>query len=356
MAEKRFQLGDYWLSQRPGSPTWFRTWFDNETRQTRRAALGTTDAAEAEKLLTAWYVKNVVRPESTGEAMSLYECVQSYYHNHAVTVRAGTRIKYQLGHIEPFFKGMTVAEACKPQTMERFVDVMKAKGLKASYINNTIFIIKAAVNRAWKRGEIERQYHIQAIKNGSKEPMGEPLEPGQWASMLEVASPHIARMIMLGLGTGARPEAVCELTWDRVDLKAGLITLNPREREQTKKHRPIVRIPPTLREWLEGEERDGEYVVQFRGQPTRRYHDSWKRTRTKAEIGERVTAYSMRHTVARWCRSEGVPAWSVSAQLGHSAGGRTSITERYAPYSPDYLAEPCAAIDRLLQAVAAART
>lgn len=202
MAEKRFQLGDYWVAQRPGSATWFRTWFDNASRQTKRASLGTVDADEAEKLLTEWYVKNVARPEQLASEMTLYECVTSYYLNHAVTVRAGTRIKYQLGHIEPFFKGMTVAEACKPQTIERFVDALKAKGHKPSYINNTIFIIKAAVNRAWKRGEIERQYHIQAIKAGKADVMGEPLEPGQWASMLDVASPHIARMIMLGLGTG----------------------------------------------------------------------------------------------------------------------------------------------------------
>ena len=35
-------IGGYWLSRRPNSDQWCRTWFDRNTRQTSRASLGVT--------------------------------------------------------------------------------------------------------------------------------------------------------------------------------------------------------------------------------------------------------------------------------------------------------------------------
>jgi len=61
-----------------------------------------------------------------------------------------------------------------------------------------------------------------------------------------------------------------------------------------------------------------------------------------------VTAYSCRHTVARWLRKEGVAPWETAMQLGHKVTG-FSMTERYASWSPDYLEKAAAAIEKLLR-------
>ncbi|MEL6979102.1 MAG: hypothetical protein AAGM38_10530 [Pseudomonadota bacterium] len=58
-----------------------------------------------------------------------------------------------------------------------------------------------------------------------------------------------------------------------------------------------------------------------------------------------MTTYSFRRTVARHLRAQGVQAWEVAAQLGHKTAG---VTDRYAPFSPDYLARALAAIDAFL--------
>jgi len=60
-----------------------------------------------------------------------------------------------------------------------------------------------------------------------------------------------------------------------------------------------------------------------------------------------VNPYSLRHTVARWLRKEGVPAWEVAAQLGHKRL-EFSNTEIYAPFDPSYLNQAVAGIDKLL--------
>jgi hypothetical protein len=54
-SKKRFQLGEYWLSQRPNSTQCCRTWFDRQKHQTRRASLSTDDFESAKVALAAWF-------------------------------------------------------------------------------------------------------------------------------------------------------------------------------------------------------------------------------------------------------------------------------------------------------------
>jgi excisionase family DNA binding protein len=42
--EKTDELNGHWLSQRPNSPVWCRTWFDKRTRQTRRITVSISQA------------------------------------------------------------------------------------------------------------------------------------------------------------------------------------------------------------------------------------------------------------------------------------------------------------------------
>ncbi|MGO8506423.1 hypothetical protein AB9F35_33790, partial [Rhizobium leguminosarum] len=75
--------------------------------------------------------------------------------------------------------------------------------------------------------------------------------------------------------------------------------------------------------------------------------------RKRAVLGEDVNLYSIRHFCARWMRQNGFDPWSCAAQLGHGAGGRLTMTERYATADPLYLQAPFNALETLLQAVVA---
>src|SRR5437868_4918657 len=54
--------------------------------------------------------------------------------------------------------------------------------------------------------------------------------------------PHLRRFFLLGLGTGALPDAVKSMTWPQVDVAGRSIALNPPGRLQTKKRRAVVPI------------------------------------------------------------------------------------------------------------------
>jgi integrase len=56
----------------------------------------------------------------------------------------------------------------------------------------------------------------------------------------QVKAPHARLYVELGLATMARPTAILELTWDRVDFERGTVDLNPSGRRQTRKRRPVV--------------------------------------------------------------------------------------------------------------------
>jgi len=73
------------------------------------------------------------------------------------------------------------------------------------------------------------------------------------ASLLDMpGSAVLRRYDIIALNTWARPQAIVDLRVStQVDLKAGLVDLNPPGRRQTKKRRPLLRLTKNLRAWLE---------------------------------------------------------------------------------------------------------
>src|SRR5215469_5418797 len=72
-------IGDYWLSRRSNSPIWCRTWFDPNTRQTRRASLGTDDLAAAGVALAKWVTTSVGTDRIAPHQITLARIFLRYY-------------------------------------------------------------------------------------------------------------------------------------------------------------------------------------------------------------------------------------------------------------------------------------
>jgi integrase len=82
------------------------------------------------------------------------------------------------------------------------------------------------------------------------------------------------------------------------------------------------------------------------GKPIRCCKTAWRNARKSAGLGKKVNPYSIRNTVARYLRAQGVPKCEIEGQLGHRA---LSTTDIYAPHAPDYLKKAAAAIEKLMQ-------
>jgi integrase len=295
--------------------------------------------------LTEWWIANTLKKERDASDVLLTEVLLAYWHQHASKLPSGRRIKSSMKHLTEFFDGMTVKEGCHPGQMDEFVKAMLGKGFAPTYVNNLLGIIKAATTRAWKRGELASAPFIELIDAQAKKPKGEPLKPAQIASLYAVANKQTRLAILLMLGTGCRPSTAYELVGECLDFEADLIDLNPPGRVQTAKYRPFVKMPPTLKAHLLPFKDVKGVLIKRAHRPIRRWETAWRNARKTAGLGKTANPYSLRHTVARWLRASGVPKWSIEAQLGHRA---LSTTDIYAPHAPDYLADACAAIEKLM--------
>ncbi|MGU3540421.1 tyrosine-type recombinase/integrase [Methylobacterium sp. A54F] len=340
--------GKFWLDVRPNSPAYCICWLDG--RQVRRKSTGTDDLDEAQKALKAHYLAEDSSEGQDVARVPISEVLHAYYEQHGQHLPARKWLKYAVEHWDRYYRAESVWAATRVPRIERFIAHLRQHGLSSSSINSVLTAGRAALNRAWRRSEISRQIYVPSVKVTKVAPKGRPLSIEECASWLDASAPHFHALLFICLATGSRPEAVKQLRWSQIDFDDGLLHLNHEDREQTTKHRPVVKMPTTLIAYLKEVRRESEWVVSYQGKPVNRYYTALGESRARAGLDGRVNLYSPRHTVARWMRKERVPFEELSGQLGHKVRG-FAITEIYAAYSPDYQALATAAIERLLQAI-----
>ena len=343
--EPIYRFGEYWLGKRSGKKNWFRCWYSVGSGRTERASLGTDDLEEAKIRLRDWYFKNHGAQDDAADQILLCDVIRIYYEDHARKLRSHEAARIGLTHWINFFEATeTVESATTPQKIDRFIEHLQEDGRSPAYINRILTSGRAAINRAWKKGMITSAPFIRSLEVGETEPKGRPLSLDELRHFYHLAeTPHLRAFILWGIATAARPEAVQLLHSDQIDQDAGIINLNPLGRKQTKKHRPTVKLPPSIIPFIVP-----GYQVAFRGQPPAEIKTSWRKQRAKCKLDDKVNPYSLRHTIARYLRASGVPAWQVSSQLGHKKKD-LSTTEIYAPHDPSYLSASVDAIDQFLK-------
>ena len=347
-----FRVGDYWLSRQGDSTGWQRSWFDADTGQTRHSGLGTSDFDDARERLTDWYIANRKPVQEKPEHVLVCDILARYWAGHARHIASHERTRIALTYWMDFWQERTLDDVRPISEQEAFHQWLLAKGMKVTTASRVLGAGRAAINRAWKRGEIENPPFVQEIATAQDKqvapPKGRTMEPGEVARLFE-ASTHtpLHAFVVLLVATAARPSAVLELTLAQCDVKNRLIELNPQGRVQNKKYRPTLRMPESvvpLLQNLHDSYPPSVHIVGKSGSPIASVKRSWDAARKKAWLDDEVRPYSLRHTMARWLRKQGVPAWEVSAQLGHKQKG-LGITEIYAPHDPSYLSKSTKAID-----------
>lgn len=150
-----------------------------------------------------------------------------------------------------------------------------------------------------------------------------------------VKAPHAQLYVMLGLHTVARPSAILDLTWDRVDFMRRQIDFRPPGRAQTSKRRTVVPIGddllPALQRGFEG--RTCEFVIERGGQKIASMKKAFQAASERS--GVRATPYTLRHTGAVWAAEAGVSMAELAQFMGHDDDRTTQ--KHYARFSPDYL-------------------
>lgn len=282
-----------------------------------------------------------------------------YYELHAINLRTATDAMRAIGDWLDFLEkhfdhDASISEALEATMQQRFHDYLVGRGLSLASVRRILAVGKAALNFSYKRGEIEAPPYVQLVKPPQAQPKGRPLELEEVVELFAAChEPHVRLAMALMLGTASRPGAILDMTYAQIDIRHRLIDLNPADRLRTKKHRPIVKLPDQLFDFLAAgkNKTPAGPVIAYDGEPVKSIKTSWNKVRTRSGLPGKVTNYSFRHTIARWLRSQSVPMAEVASQLGHKSKGYET-TEIYAPFDPAHLEQACSAIDLFLCQVA----
>lgn len=159
-----------------------------------------------------------------------------------------------------------------------------------------------------------------------------------------VLADHAKLYVQIGLHTCARPTAILELTWDRVDFMRGQIDFTPPGHVRTAKRRVVVPISDDLLPWLQKghEARTCQFVIERGGDRVHSVKKAFQAASERSTV--RATPYTLRHTGAVWAAEQGVSMAQLAQFMGHDDDRTTQ--KYYARYSPGYLLNVANAIGR----------
>ncbi|MBO6505114.1 MAG: site-specific integrase [Kordiimonadaceae bacterium] len=150
-------------------------------------------------------------------------------------------------------------------------------------------------------------------------------------------SAHVKLFIQLSLVTGARKEALLQLTWDRVNLIDARIDFNDPNRPITNKRRPLSPITQETVATLKTAKQFAEtsHVIEFNGKPLKDIKKGFALAAQKAGL-EGVTPHTLKHTAISWLAQGGRPIEGISAMTGTNAN---TVRRIYQKFAPEYLQE-----------------
>lgn len=150
-----------------------------------------------------------------------------------------------------------------------------------------------------------------------------------------VKADHARLYVLLGIYTMARPSAILDLTWDRVDFARRQIDFTPPGHVRTAKRRTIVPIADDLLPELGKGKKAAttEWVIERGGKQVACIKKAFQAASERS--GVHATPYTLRHTGAVWAAEDGASMPELAQFMGHDDDRTTQ--KHYSRYSPDYL-------------------
>jgi integrase len=324
------------LVKRKGSDRWYLEW--REGGEKVRRSTGTGDAGEARERARELILGGVEIRDAAPDEIALVDVLDRYWLQHACELASAATEKRAIALWKEHW-GRAPVSACAVTAQEGFVRWLAKKGLSDGYLRRVLGVGKAALNRAWQRGEVQQVPFVKLPPMGEAYP--ETATREQLVALLNAPMPaHLRTYCLIRLATGCRGDAALDLQPFQIDRRHRLIRLNPPGRRQTKKVRATVPLVDRLAQHLDSLGAEA-YFVHWHGAKVASLKTTWRKV-VKAAGLPGFPPKVLRHTVATELRRRGVPAWEVAGLLGHRQAGTSEI---YAKFDPDYLGKARVALE-----------
>lgn len=232
-------------------------------------------------------------------------------------------IKQDMYHAKPLldFFARKMSSSINRADIATFCSEQKRDGKAQSTIHRRVSLLRSVIRWGIQEGLLSSQLEQWNVPKGKRR-RNPPPTASELSALLRVASPHIQRVILLGIYTGARigPSELFSLTWDDVDLAHGVISMPSANKggRLAKRDIPIRKeLLPLLAQW-QRQDGDCPYVISWAGKPVRKIGSAWKTALRKAGIRP-FRPYDLRHAYATYSIRSGVDLKTSAEIMGHES-------------------------------------
>jgi integrase len=262
------------------------------------------------------------------------ELAEAYfaYAVHQQRKRSWPRDRTSIRALSPYFGGKRLTEIT-PALVEKYRawrrETISRRGqpLTPASVNRELACLKRMFNVARKRiivlkGGVPRENPVTSVslerENNTRDRV---LSREEFDHFMAAAPRHLRPILLTAYYTGMRKSEILKLTWDRVDLRAGVIRLRP-EDTKTKEGR-IIPLTKELSETLKNatiylDQAEGRvpYVFTYAGKGIGSVRRAFDTTCRAAGITDTVF-HDLRHTFVTNMRRAGVDYFRIMAITGH---------------------------------------
>jgi integrase len=283
-------------------------------------SLNKTVAKQQEALIKTELMKGMVRSDQA-RSLTFKEWGETYLNLEEVRHLRSymDRVHIVRHQLIPFFGGKLLTEIT-PRDVEEFRRPRTKRDGSApclQTINNDHTVLKHCLNVAIRRG-------LMSTNPASVVPLPDPqnerdrvLSDGEWIGLYETAKPHLKPVLLVAYHLGQRLSEIVNLTWDRVDLHRGFITLRAID-TKTKKPRRVP-MTPAVREALgdlaKVRSLTTNRVFLYKGQPLKRISRTFGTAKRDASILD-FRFHDLRHCASTNLRRAGVDTATAMKIVG----------------------------------------
>lgn len=304
----------------------------HEDGKRRRRQLTSQDRQSAEAEARRIWEAGDSSPWTVGRLMQAYLASISHKASHGRREDAWKAMRGFWEHVDP---ALIDEPMCRSYRARRAVGEATAR--------YELMQLSTALNWAGQTGKIDRRGKVWLP--AAPESKVRHLDRREWqAFFAAIRAEHARLYALIGLHTMARPGAILELTWNRVDFMRRTIDFTPAGHVRTAKRRVVapmsVELLAAMQRAYAG--RTCEYVIERGGKRVACIKKAFQAASERS--GVHATPYTLRHTGAVYAAEAGVSMPEIAQAMGHDDDRTTQ--KHYSRYSPEHLVRVAEAISR----------
>ncbi|WP_165176884.1 site-specific integrase [Desulfovibrio sp. ZJ369] len=305
--------------------TWRNPWTGKKHTQSfaDEAAAMAFEAAQAEIAARERALLRKARKQTAGRSrINVKDLLDSYFrlaHTNPLTIR---QARYHAGQIIYAF-GHRLASQISRQDMLNFSEAQQLRGIAQITVNRRVSILRAALNWAVRNGLLPANpLHDLRLPRARAQRIAPPTAK-EARAILEVAAPHVQRVVILGLCAGPRigPSELFRLEWRDVDLGTAMLRMPSARKNHLEDGRDIPIRSDLLRILQAWQRHDAalgiRHVISWGGRPVRSICRAWHTALERANIKRRIRPYDLRHAFATYALAGSADIGSVASLMGH---------------------------------------